>query len=219
MARATTQPTNSSMAHYPINLDLKNKKCIVIGGGMVAERKAISLLEFGARVLLIAPELTPALRQLAEKKVVEHIPAEYQPGMLEGAFLVIAATDSNFVNKSVSEEAKRLGVLVNVVDAPELCTFFVPAFVKRGDLIISVSTSGKSPALAKHIREKLEAEFGLEFGMLAELLGSLREDVRAKYPNHHDRVAAYERILNSNVLALLAEGRSKEALEVARKCI
>ncbi len=186
---------------------------------MVAERKAISLLEFGAHVLVIAPELTPALRQLAEEKAIEHIPAEYQPGMLEGAFLVIAATDSSLVNKAVSEEARHLGVLVNVVDAPELCTFFMPAIVKRGDLIISISTSGKSPSLAKHVREKLEAEFGLEFGMLAELLGALRDDVRAKYPNHHDRVAAYERILNSNVLALLAEGRSEEALEVAKECI
>lgn len=207
------------MAYYPINLDLQNKKCIVVGGGTVAERKVMSLLEFGGRVVVIAPELTPALKQLAEQGKIEHVSAEYQPGSLKGAFLVIAATNERHVNEAVAEEAERLGILVNIVDTPALCNFFVPAAVKRGDLIISVSTSGKSPALAKHIREKLEADFGPEFGMLADLLGAIREKVKAKYSNQRDRNSAYERIINSNVLALLAEGRSEEALEVAIKCI
>ena len=207
------------MSCYPVNLDLKSRRCVVVGGGAVAERKAETLLDFGAALVVIAPELTPRLHDLAAERLVEHVAGKYTSGMLEGAFLVIAATDDREINKAVSSEAQRLGILVNVVDEPELCTFFVPAIVRRGDFIISVSTSGKSPALARRVREELEARFGPEYGEFADLLGELRGELKARHPNPADRYRVFLRILDSGVLNLLAQGRRDEATERARKCI
>ncbi len=108
---------------------------------------------------------------------------------------------------------------MNIVDDPELCTFLVPACIRRGDLVIGVSTSGKSPAMARRLREELEGRYGAEYGRLADLLGQLRDEVKAKYPDHGERRRAFRRILDSDALRLLAEGRPDEALEVAWKCI
>jgi precorrin-2 dehydrogenase/sirohydrochlorin ferrochelatase len=207
------------MAHYSISVDLTNRKCVVVGGGRVAERKVETFLEFGAVVAVVSPELTPSLRDLADQGMIEHVAGAYEPSSLDGAFLVVAATDDTEVNKAVFAEARRRGTLVNVVDVPELCTFFVPAMVRRGDLVISVSTSGKSPAMARRIREELESEFGPAYGELAELLGELRDEVKARYPDMAQRNRAYVRILDSDVLDLLATGRRDEAIERARKCI
>lgn len=207
------------MAHYSISVDLTNRKCVVVGGGRVAERKVETFLEFGADVAVVSPELTPALRGLADTRTIEHVARQYQPADLDGAFLVVAATNDTEVNKAVFTEAQRRGVLVNVVDVPELCTFFVPAIVRRGDVVISVSTSGKSPSMARRIREELESEFGPHYGELAELLGELRDEVKTRYPDMADRSRAYVRVLDSDVLELLAAGKRDEAVERARKCI
>lgn len=208
-----------NMSYYPINLDLRNRKCIVIGGGEVAERKIESLLEFGAAVTVIAPDLTTRLSELASAGAIEHIAERYTTGMLQGAILVIAATDDAETNKTVSSEAQRLGILINVVDDPDLCAFFVPAMVRRGNLLISVSSSGKSPALARRMREELESHYGPEYGELADLMGELRDEVKAKYPDQPDRNMAYIRILDSDALSLLRQGKRDEAMERARKCI
>ena len=192
---------------------------MVVGGGAVAERKIEMLLDFGAAAVIIALELTPRLQALAADGLVEHAAGVYMPGMLEEAFLVIAATDDQETNKAISSEARRLGILVNVVDDPELCTFFVPAVVRRGDFVISISTSGKSPALARRVREELESRFGPEYGELADLLGELREVMKAKHPDPADRNRALARILDSGAPDLLAQGRRDEAIERARKCI
>ncbi|HUV04165.1 MAG TPA: bifunctional precorrin-2 dehydrogenase/sirohydrochlorin ferrochelatase [Armatimonadota bacterium] len=207
------------MSHYPVNLDLKGRRCVIVGGGPIAERKAQMLLDFGAAVGVIAPELTPRLHDLAENGLVEHTAGVYMPGMLDGAFLVIAATDDRETNKAVSSEAQRLGILVNVVDDPELCTFFVPAILRRGDFIISISTSGRSPALARRVREELESRFGPEYGELADLLGELRDEMKARHPDPAERYQVFLRILDSGVLDLLAQGKRNEAIERARKCI
>jgi len=207
------------MPHCPISLDLNGRKCVVIGGGSVGERKVEMLLEFGASVTVVAPAITPALRDLATKKAIRHIPSMYTPDMLNLAFLVIAATSERGVNRAVSEECERRGILVNVADDPDICTFFVPAIVRRGDFTIGVSTSGRSPALAKRVRESLESSFGPEYGELAEIMGDLRDEVKAKYEDPEDRVRAFERILDSDVLDLLAKGKRDEAVLRARKCI
>lgn len=207
------------MSYYPINIDLKNKRCVVIGGGEVAERKVETLLDFGAAVCVVSPKLTPSLERLAAEGRIEHISGVYSPETLDGALLIIAATDDTETNRAVSADAQRLGILVNVADNPELCTFFVPAMVRRGDLIISICTSGKSPALARRIREDLESKFGPEYGELADLLWELRDKVKAKYPDQADRVHAFVRILDSDVLWLLKQGKRDEAIERARKCI
>ena len=207
------------MAYYPINLDLSGRTCVVIGGGAVAERKVESLLEFGAVVRVVSPALTPRLSELASDKRIEHIESEYQPERLDDALLVIGATDDREVNKRISSDAQGRGMLVNIADDPELCTFYVPASVRRGDLVISVSTSGKSPSMARRLREEIETCYGSEYGLLADLMGSLRDEVKAAHSDPAERMRAFRRILDSDALRLLAEGRRDEALEAARKCI
>ena len=207
------------MPHYPINLDLRERRCVVIGGGAVAERKVESLIEYGAAVRVVSPAITPALERLASEGLIERIDSEYREDHLEGAVLVIGATDDRDVNSRISSDARNRGLLVNIVDDPELCNFFVPASVRHGDLIISVSTSGKSPAMARRLREEIEACYGPEYGLLADLLGSLRDEVKAAYSDPAERTRAYVRILDSDALSLLAEGKPDEALERARKCI
>lgn len=207
------------MPHYPINVDLKNRRCLVIGGGSVGERKVEMLLEFGAAVVVVSPNVTHKLHQLVDQRLIRQIRGVYRPEVLTDAFLVIAATNVRAVNKAVSLECQRRGILVNVVDDPELCTFFVPAVVRRGDFVVGVSTSGNSPSLAKRVREKLEDEFGPEYGALTEILGELRDDVKARYPDLEDRNKAYLRVLDSDVLDLLKQGKCDEAMQRARKCI
>ena len=213
------------MPHYPINVNLAHRRCLVIGGGSVAERKVETLLEFGAEVTVISPDITPLLSQLASSSSIQHILASYTSDLSDLSdtsdrpFLVFAATDDREVNKRISADCQSRGILVNVVDDPELCTFYVPAIVQREDLIISISTSGRSPAMARWLRERLEATLGSEYGQLADVLGSLRSEVKAKYRDPGDRNQAYLRILNSDILDLLAEGKEQEALTKASSLI
>ena len=213
------------MSHYPININLAHRRCLVVGGGSVAERKVETLLEFGAEVTVIAPELTPKLSELVSGNSIQHLAASYTSDLSDQSdpsnrpLLVFAATDDREVNKQVSADCQSRGILVNVVDDPELCSFFVPAILRRDDLIISVSTSGKSPAMARWLRERLEKEYGPEYGRLADILGELRDEVKAKYPDPADRNQAYLRILGSDILDLLTQGKDQEALSLARELI
>ena len=207
------------MAHYPINLNLKDRKCVVIGGGCIAERKARTLSEFGAAVTIVAPELTDGMREMIDSGALTYIEGLFSPGVLDGAFLAIAATDDREVNNLIYLESDKRGILVNVVDDPELCTFYAPAVVQRGNLIISVSTSGESPTLARKIREELDLQFGDEYGELSRLLGELRNEVKAAYSQMGERGAAYSRIIESDALELLVQGRFEEAKRRARQCI
>lgn len=207
------------MPYCPINLNLSGQTCVVIGGGAVAERKVESLLEYGAAVRVVSPEVTPTLARLASEGRIERIESEYRAEHLSDAFLVIGATDDRAVNTRISSDARTRGLLVNVVDDPDLCNFIVPASVRRGDVIISISTSGRSPAMARRLREEIEERYGPEYGLLADLLGSLRDEVKARHADPAERMRAYNRILDSDVLRLLSEGRPDEALEAARECI
>lgn len=141
---------------YPVFIELLHRPCVVVGGGSVAERKVIVLLESGADVTVVSPELTEHLQKLVDERKLRHVARTYCGGALQGAFLVVAATGEEEVNRAVSHEARQRNMLVNVVDVPELCNFFVPAVCQRGDLQIAVSTSGRAPALARAIRRRLE---------------------------------------------------------------
>jgi len=207
------------MAMYPVCFNLVQRKCVVVGGGAIAERKIETLLEFGAVVTVVSPELTPRLRKLADESSISCVQADFEPELLEGAFLVIAATNDRAVNEACSAAAQKSGIPVNVVDDPDLCTFIVPAVVRRGDLVIGVSTSGKSPALARRIREQIDEQFGTEYGDLVELMNEFRDQVRAKYSTIEERNAAYVRIMTSDAWMLLADGRHDEALETVRALI
>ncbi|MDO8885938.1 bifunctional precorrin-2 dehydrogenase/sirohydrochlorin ferrochelatase [Candidatus Oleimmundimicrobium sp.] len=207
------------MTYYPVYLNLKNKKCVVVGGGNVAERKVLALIDCGAKVTVISPKLTKLLERLKSEGKIEHIGREYEKGDLKGAFVVIGATDNSSVNKEIYKEASALNLLVNIVDVPEICNFIVPSLVRRGDLTISISTSGKAPALAKKIRLKLEKEFGPEYEPYLNLLGEIREKIKEKYDLADERNKAWGRILESNILKLIRDGKDELLKEIIKECI
>ena len=143
------------MRYYPALLDLQGVSCLVVGGGQVGERKVKTLLDCGAIVHLVSPELTPFLEEAVNQGRLRLRASSFAPAQLEGMFLVIGATDDPEVNRMISAEARSRRLLCNIVDRPRECSFIVPAIVRRGDLVIAVSTGGRSPALAKKIREDL----------------------------------------------------------------
>lgn len=168
------------MSYYPIMLDIKGKRCVVIGGGEVALRKVKALLEHGAQVEAIGPEFCPELNQLATSGALKATLREYRPSDLQGAFLVVAATDNGKINRQVAEEATGREILINVVDVAELSNFITPSFLRRGDVTIAVSTGGKSPALARKIRTELEKSFGDEYAVLASLIEQVRSELKQR---------------------------------------
>lgn len=165
-------------SYYPVFLDIRGRRCVVVGGGEVARRKAESLLERGAEVKVISPDLCAGLDRLAEMGEIALLRRRYQPGDLEGAFLAIAATDDYTTNLEVAKEARDTGALVNVVDDPAHSDFIVPSSICRGEVTIAISTAGRSPALARKIRTRLEEGFGEEYASLALLVDEVRTEVK-----------------------------------------
>jgi len=209
----------SERTYYPVMLDITGRRCLVVGGGEVAARKVEALLACGARPTVVAPEVTGALAGLAAAGAIEIQRRAYQPGDLEGAFLVIAASDDPDVNAAAYREASSRGILVNVVDNPAQCTFLVPSVVRRGRITVAISTSGASPALAAHLRRELEQVIGPEYGALADLLARLRPEVMQQIADPEVRRRAWQAILASDVLDLLRRGESAQAEQVALECI
>jgi precorrin-2 dehydrogenase/sirohydrochlorin ferrochelatase len=205
--------------HYPVSLILEGRPCLVVGAGRVAERKVRSLLASGARVRVVGPEATPGLRRLSAGRDIELELRAAGPGDLPGAWLVIIATDDPDLNAQLFAEADRRGLLVNVVDAPALCNFHVPAAVVRGPVQVAVSTGGAAPALAKRLRQLLEQTIPPEWGHLAAVMGELRPQVMERWPTPPEREAAWNRLLESDVLQLLAEDQHDEARRRAREVL
>jgi precorrin-2 dehydrogenase/sirohydrochlorin ferrochelatase len=195
--------------YYPVFLDLRERLCVVIGGGEVAERKVAALLECGASVRVVAPQVTPALRRWATEGRIEHLARPYRQGDLKDAFLAVAGTDDRTANALVYAEAQALGALVNVVDDPDRCSFVAPAVVRRGEVQIAISTGGESPALARHLRQVMEAAVPTEYAELAKVLGRVRRRLRkdGKTPPPE----AWQEAINSDLLALLRQGSVAEA--------
>lgn len=191
------------MSLYPIFLNIKNSPCLVIGGGAVAERKVFALLDAKAKVTVISPEITDELKKLVKRKKIRHIKRVYREGDLKGFFLAISATSSLKVNKEVSKEAKNLDILLNVVDNPKLCAFIVPAIVKRGDLMIAISTSGKSPYLAKTLRLFFDEMIPREVGVLVNVIGAVRNKLLKKGSKSDKKLRIYASFLNPVFFALL----------------
>lgn len=160
--------------YYPVFLNIQNKKCLVVGGGNVAWRKVCSLKEAGARVTVVSPEFCP---ELEKETGIERIQRKYDTEFLKETVLVVASTDDGEVNQIVYHDAVERGILVNVVDKPEFCSFIVPSSIMRGDLCISISTGGASPALARNIREYLEKQFGDEYNEFTKLLAEMRRKI------------------------------------------
>jgi len=178
----------------------------VIGGGRVAERKVKSLLAYGAKVKVISPELTGALALLRDQAQIEWLARPYRQGDLGGAFLVIAATDDPAVQDQVFAEAETNNTLLNVADVPNRCNFILPATARSGDLSISVSTAGRSPALAGKLRRELESMFGPEYGVLLGVLGALREIVLARGYAHDDNKIVFGRLADLSMAQWVRDG-------------
>jgi len=202
---------------YPVSLLIEGRRCVIIGGGKVAERKVLSLLEAGGSVRVVAPEATGTIVRLAVEGRIEWEGGPASEADLTDAFLVIAATDDAELNARLAAAADAAGKLVNAVDQPEDCNFFVPASVRRGPILLTVSTGGGSPALAKRIRQDIEARFGPEYAELAELMERLRPEMMAAIGTQAERAQAWERILDSAVLELLGQGKQAEAEALARE--
>ena len=163
------------MRYYPIFLDIQKRNCLVVGGGAVATRKAVTLLDCGAQVIVVSPEVTEKLQRLADDGLLTRHNKTYETGDLEDMFFVIGATNDAVLNRKIFHDAERLGKLCNIADQPDICNFILPSIINRGDLTIAVSTSGKSPAFAKKLRKDLEKQFGEEYAEFLTLMGVIRE--------------------------------------------
>lgn len=166
--------------YYPIFLNVRGKRCVVVGGGKVALRKVKVLLEHGANVEVVSPALCPELSQLAASKMISVLHKEYEPGDLKGALIAMAATAESNANQKVADEARRQKILVNVASSLEQSDFILPSYLSRGDLTIAVSTAGRSPALARKVRTRLEQDFGEEYASLTGLIEEVRSELKKR---------------------------------------
>lgn len=170
------------MALYPVFLKLESRRVLIVGGGSVAEQKIEGVLRSATDVTVIAPHISPRIRQWVEQGRLVHIPQEFRAGMAQGYFLVIAATDSPALNHAVYAEARAAGALCNAVDDTPYCDFYAPALVSRGEFQIAISTGGNSPALAQQVRKNLETQYGLEYESWTAWLGRMRSMLRNALP-------------------------------------
>ena len=207
------------MKHFPVFLSLTNKPCSVVGGGDVAERKVTSLLNAGADVTVIAPELTAQLAYLAKEGEIKHIARGYQEGDIDQAFLVVAATDNSEVNQAVAENAHQQHILINVVDNTDLCNYIVPSVLDRSPVTVAVSTGGASPVLARQLRTKLESMIPSSCGELASITEEYREKVKQKFASSAERKAFWENALKSTFAELVYAGQISEARRLLDKLL
>ncbi|HKI02170.1 MAG TPA: bifunctional precorrin-2 dehydrogenase/sirohydrochlorin ferrochelatase [Thermoanaerobaculia bacterium] len=200
------------MAHYPVYLDLNGRRCFVLGGCALAEEKVKGLLTAGARVTVVAPDLTPGLCELAVEGTVDVIGRRYRRGDLNGAFLVLVVNQGKPVAETVWEETRGRNVLVNTLDDVPHCDFIAPAIVRRGDLSIAISTGGKAPVMAVRLRQRLEVEVGQEHARFLEIAGNLRAPLARRWPDFETRRDLWYRLIDSDVLHLLRDGEETKAL-------
>jgi len=198
------------MRYYPVQLDIRGRRCLVVGGGGVGTRKVETLLSCGARVTLVSLEVSDKLRRLSNSGDITLRERAYAAPDLEGVFLVIGATDDEDLNRRISTDAAAFNVLCNIADRPEKCNFILPAIVQRGDLVLTVSTSGKSPALAKKLRTELERQFGEEYALLLKLMGAIRRRLLAEAHAPEAHKPIFEKIVHSDILNWIRDGRMAE---------
>lgn len=199
------------MDYLPIFIKLQGRRSVVIGGGEVALRKVSLLLKAGATVTVVAPDLCPELAERRDQQRIAHVAALFAPEQLDGAQLVIAATDDAATNRAVSEAAQARNVPVNVVDAPELCTFVVPSVVDRSPIVIAVSSGGNAPVLARMVRARLETLIPASYGRLAQLAGEFREKVKARFSSGQQRRIFWESVFQGPVAERVFSGQESVA--------
>lgn len=182
------------MKYYPVYLQVKDRPVLLVGGGEIALQKLTALLDCGARVHVVAPEAMTAIVELARDGKIEWSCRAYEENDMAGKRLVIAATDDSQLQETIAAAARARNIWVNVVDVPPLCDFIAPAIVSRGDIQIAISTGGAAPALAKHLRKKLEAAIGPEYAEFVRVVEKLRPDI-LKLPKPR-RMALWDQMVN-----------------------
>jgi precorrin-2 dehydrogenase/sirohydrochlorin ferrochelatase len=207
------------MSYYPIFIQLEGENALVVGGGSVACRKVETLLERGASVRIVSRILCPKLERLITKGDIQFLGKEFRKEFLEGVFLVIAATDDEELNHKISQAARAKGLLINAVDQPEDCNFIVPSIVNRGNLQIAISTSGKSPAMAKKIRKDLEGRFGMEYETFLRIMGRIREELLPMGFTQKENSVIFQQVIDSGLLEIVTRGDMKEAEETLSKLL
>ncbi len=207
------------MSFFPIDISLKNKKCIIIGGGRIAERKASSLLSCGAKVKLVSPKLTSYLHQLFLEGKIEWSRKEFEEEDIVDCFLVIGATDNFEVNQRVSKVALKKNLLTNIVNAPKLGNFIFPSIIKQGDLIISISTSGKYPLLSKKIKEDLKEKLVSDYSKFLKLLKEVELKIKERSFSPSERRKILRKIIESDAFTYLKEGKENQARKRVEECI
>ena len=205
--------------YYPIYIDIEDREVLIVGGGAVCTRKAETMMRYGARVTIVSPEITDEIAAWEREGVLAVRYKKYSEADLDGASMVIASTDDPCVNARVARDCRRRRVPVNVVDVTHLCEFIVPAIVEKGSIQIAVSTGGKSPAVARTLKEDLQRTIGPEYAELNDLLGTLRKSAKSVLPTDVDRKRFFDGIIAAGVLDRLRQGRRREAFEtIARAC-
>jgi precorrin-2 dehydrogenase/sirohydrochlorin ferrochelatase len=207
------------MGYYAAYLDVTDRTCLVVGGGGPAEDKVRGLLASGARVLVVSADgVSDGLRALEAEGRLEVRPRQFETSDLDGCLLVIDASGDDPSGVAVAEAARARGVLVNVLDRPALCDFIAPALVRRGPLQVAISTAGRSPFMASHLRKRLEQEYGPEWGELVEMVGQLRDRLRAGGLSIEEQNQVYARIPDSGALELLRDGKADAARLAIMAC-
>ena len=188
------------MKYYPVNLNIHDRQCLVVGGGGVASRKVKSLLDCGAVVTVVSPAFTEALETMAGHPNVSLFQRPYRSGDLDGKFLVIGATDDMALNRRISADAESRQMLCNIADVPEVCNFILPSVIRQGDFVLTISTSGKSPAFAKHLRRQLQDAYGVEYARFLQLMGGIRKRLLAEdhAPEAHKHI--FQQLIEKNLL-------------------
>jgi len=193
------------MRYYPVNLDIRNRKCLVVGGGSVGTRKVMTLLDCGAKVTVVSNEVTRQLLKLADSGSIVLKKRPFQISDLDKMFLVIGATDNPELNLQIHTQAEQVGMLCNIADRPEVCNFILPAIVNRGDLIIAISTSGKSPAFAKMMRKNLEKEFGTEYAEFLQLMGGIRNKLLNQDHEPEAHKPLFEKLIQRDLVKMIKD--------------
>lgn len=205
--------------YYPIFLDIEDRSVVIIGGGEVCARKAETMMKYGARVTVVSPAFTAEIEQWAREGKLAIREKRYEPTDLEGANIVIASTDDTAVNEQIAADCRARRIPVNVVDVTPLCEFIVPAIIEKGSVQIAISTGGKSPALARTLKEDLHRSIGPEYAEVNDVMGTLRDGAKAVLPTDVDRKRFFDGILAKGILDMLRGGKRREAYEtIARDC-
>ena len=215
LPRTPNPQPRTSKGYYPLFADLRSRRVVVVGGGMVAQRKVTTLLRFGAKVTVISPIVTQRLRRYAQQGAIRYVPRRFKACDLEGAWLVYAATDDEAINQAVFRTATKHRIFTNVVDQVPLCSFIAPAIMKRGELVIAISTGGASPTVAKRLRREFERTIGAEYAELLRLLNSLRGVAKRQLPSYNDRKHYFDQLVRGRVFQLVRSGQPQAARRTA----